>query len=63
MVKLRDFKSLIYKQNTINLHSLDVLKPVLAKRLPHHLEEIKLIDCKVSPGMIAKLMDNLRELS
>lgn len=59
MSKLRDFKSLIYKQNAINLHSLNVLKPVLAKRLPHHLEEIKLIDCKVSPGMIAKLMENL----
>ena len=59
MSKLRDFKSLIYKCNTINLHSLDVLKPVLAKRLPYNLEEIKLIDCKVSPGMISKLLESL----
>ena len=63
MAKLRDFKSLIYKQNTINLHSLEVLRPVLEKRLPHHLEEIKLIDCKVSPGMIARLLENLNETS
>lgn len=34
MAKLREFKSLIYKQNAINFESLRALKPVFEKRLP-----------------------------
>lgn len=63
MVKLRDFKSLIYKQNSINQRSLDSLMPVFMRRIPHHMEELKLIDCKVSPTLIIKLMDTLLEQS
>ena len=47
MSKLRDFKSLIYRQDAVNAASINALKPVFEKRLPHHLEEIKLIDCKI----------------
>ena len=54
--KLRDFKSLIYKQNTINLNSINALVPVFQRRLPCHMDELKLIDCKVSPKLISLLM-------
>ena len=45
--KLRDFKSLVYIKNSINSASLTALKPLLEKRLPYHLQELKLIDCKI----------------
>lgn len=43
--EIRDFKSIIYKMNLINEQSLAQLKPLLEKRLPNHLNEIKIIDC------------------
>ena len=63
MAKLRDFKSLVYKQNQISQSSLDALKPVFMRRIPHHMEEIKLIDCKISPSLIVNLMETLSEQS
>jgi len=35
MAQLSDFKSLIYRQNSINLNSLAALQPIFVKRLPH----------------------------
>ena len=60
---MRDFKSLIYKHSSVNQASLDALKPILLKRIPHQLEELKLIDVKISPSMITFLMDSLIEQS
>ena len=33
--------------------------PLFEKRLPNHLEELKIIDCKLNPTLIQQLMDNL----
>ena len=63
MGKMRDFKSLIYKHSSVNQASLDALKPILLKRIPHQLEELKLIDVKISPSMITFLMESLIEQS
>lgn len=63
MSKLRDFKSLVYKQNAINDKSIQSLKPILEKRLPHHLEELKIIDCKVAVKDIVFLMESLLHVS
>lgn len=63
MAKLREFKSLIYKQNGLNQNSLMAMRPVFEKRLPLQLEELKLIDCKILPKHIIELMGNLLELS
>ena len=63
MSKLRDFKSLIYIKSAVNFASLAALKPVLEKRLPFNLEELKLIDCKISAAQIFKLMEDLLESS
>ena len=51
--KLQDFKSIIYKMNTINSNSLTKMIPVFEKRLPNHLEELKIIDCKVNSSLIS----------
>ena len=56
---LKDFKSIIYKMNAINSLSLQKMIPILEKRLPMHLEELKLIDCKINGTLITQLMNNL----
>ena len=43
--RLKDVKSIIYKMNEANQNSIDNIVPLLEKRLPHHLAEIKIIDC------------------
>ena len=45
LAKLKDFKSIIYKMNAFSDLSLEKLRPILLKRLPFQLDEIKLIDC------------------
>ena len=45
---MKDVKSLIYKSNEINEFSLNSLIPILDKRLPHHLTELKIVDCKIN---------------
>ena len=45
--KLKDFKSIIYKLNTFGELSLAKLQPLLMKRLPNHLDEIRLVDCRM----------------
>ena len=61
LAKLKDFKSIIYKMNAISDLSLEKLRPMLLKRLPFQLDEIKLIDCQMNGSHICKLMDSLLE--
>ena len=61
MAKLNDFKSIIYKMNGLNTKSIEMFTPLLQKRLPHHLEELKIIDCKMAGTLIEKLMNTLME--
>lgn len=56
---LKDFKSIIYKMNAFGELSLLKLGPLLEKRLPNHLEEIKLIDCQMHGSLIGKFIDLL----
>ena len=61
LAKLSDFKSIVYKMNGINQRSIENLGPLLRKRLPHHLEELKIIDCKMSGSLIESLLKHLME--
>jgi hypothetical protein len=61
--QLKDVKSIVYKLNQINQKSIDNLLPILDKRLPNHLAELKLIDCNVHPLMIEQLMNKLIDKS
>ena len=61
--KMRDFKALTYKQNQLNLEAIQKLTPLLNKVAPNHLEEISLIDCKMTPTMIEQMMELLLESS
>lgn len=45
---IKDFKSLTYKKNAINEESIGALKSLLRREIPFHLEELKLIDLKIT---------------
>ena len=46
--KLRDVKSITYKQNQFSHESLAELAKLFQRRIPYHLEELKLVDLKTS---------------
>ena len=52
---IKDFKSIVYKMNAFSDLSVLNLRPLLLKRLPNHLEEIKLIDCQMNGSHISAL--------
>jgi len=58
---LKDFKSIIYKANHFAEQSLLKLRPLLLKRLPNHLLELKLIDCHMNSSHVSTLLDLLLE--
>lgn len=45
---LQDFKSLVYKANGFTQETLEALRPFLYRRVPYHLEELRLIDLKIT---------------
>lgn len=49
---MQDFKSLTYMKGGINAQAIENLAPILLKRVPNHLEELNIIDCKISPSGI-----------
>ena len=59
--RLRDFKSIVYKANIFGEKSLLSLRPLLLKRLPNHLEELNLIDCRIHSSLLNRLVDLLNE--
>lgn len=59
--QIKDFKSIVYKMNAFSEQSVLNLRPLLLKRLPNHLEEIKLIDCQMNGSSISALIDVLLE--
>ena len=63
LTQLKDFKSIIYKMNTVNARSILMLKPIFEKRLPNHLEELKIIDCKIHSSMITQLLTAMLDSS
>ena len=54
--QLNDFKSIIYKRNVFDQESLEAITPLMRKKLPNHLEELKIIDCRVSSKIINDLI-------
>jgi|TARA_B110000285_G_C14790675_1_gene452888 hypothetical protein len=42
---LKDFKKIIYRYNAFGHMSLKNLKPLLEKKIPNHLEELRIENC------------------
>ena len=58
-IKMKDFKALIYKMNSINALAIEKMGPIFHKRIPNHLEELSIVDCKMTATMVEQLMDSL----
>jgi len=57
--KLKDVKSITYKRNALNQEAINELDPILKKRLPRNLEELKIIDVKSSAALNNDLINKL----
>lgn len=60
LAQLTDFKSVIYKRNIFDSESLDSIIPLLRKRLPNHLEELRLINCQIPQRITGQLLQQLQ---
>ena len=58
--KLQDIKTLIYNRNVFGIASAEALRHIInEKSIPHHLEELRIINCKISSNAMAMLLDTL----
>ena len=57
--KLKDVKSITYKRNVLNQEAINELLPILNKRLPRNLEELKFIDVKSSAALNDDMINKL----
>lgn len=60
---MRDFKSLIIKKEIMNQRCIDNMVTCLSRRVPYHLSEISIIDCKINPTLIERLMEYVTDQS
>ena len=54
--QFKDFKSIIYRRNELAELSLEGLKKLLAKKVPYHLQELRISNCRLSPRITSKLI-------
>lgn len=58
-----DVKSIIYKRDVFDEHSLEAINPLFKKRLPNHLEELKLEDLSITKPVLNSLLDSINTRS
>ena len=44
---LDNIKSIVYRRNQFGVQSLEAIIPLLQRRKPYHVEELRLVSCKV----------------
>lgn len=49
--KLKDFKKIIFKRNVFFKKSLAEIEEILVRKVPHHLEELRIENCKMDPSV------------
>jgi hypothetical protein len=54
-----DFKSVVYKHNIFGDFSLNVLPLLLQRRIPFHLEQLVISNCKITLSVSSRLVDLL----
>jgi len=56
--RLLDIKSLIYVKNEFLMKSVEQIEPILTFRsIPYHLEELRLVNCKISQNALSALIN------
>ena len=58
-----DVKSIIYKRDVFDERSLEAINPLFKKRLPNHLEELKLEDLSITKPVLNSLLDSINTRS
>ena len=59
--ELKSFRSIIIKKNEVGSDSVHFLEKILKKRVPNHLEELKIENCQMPQSVIEDLVDELLE--
>lgn len=49
--KLKDFKKIIYKRNRLSYKSIKGLKQIVARKIPNHLDVLRIENCKLEPSV------------
>ena len=57
--RLRDFKSLIVRKNAFDMECVKSIAPLILKRRPYNLDELKISNCKTSANAIDTLLELL----
>lgn len=57
--RLRDFKSLIYRNNQFDIESAKVLGGLMLRKPPNHFEELRIVNCKISARATEIVVDTL----
>lgn len=60
---LKDFKKIAYRRNVFMQLSLDAMLPILQRKVPHHLEELRIENVKTSPEVTSQLIEALHDRS
>ena len=56
--RLLDIKSIIYVKNEFLMKSVEQIEPILTFRnIPYHLEELRLLNCKISQNALTSLLN------
>lgn len=57
LANLAELKSIVTIRNEFNVKSVEALQPLLLKNIPHHLEELRLVNCpKISSAACERLL-------
>ena len=59
ILKLKDFKKIIYRQNTFAELSLEKLWKILLRKIPNNLEELRIENCKIERTITSELIDKI----
>jgi hypothetical protein len=60
---MKDFKKIVYRHNVFSRNSLNKLRVLLHKPIPHHLEELRIENCKIESDVTRELIELLSEKS
>jgi len=61
--QLKEFKSIVYLRNEFGMQSAQAFFNLLKRKVPHHLDEFKIQDCKIYLHTSEFLISNMLEQS
>jgi len=59
--ELKSFRSIVIRKNELGALSVHFLDKILKKRVPNHLEELKIENCQMPQSVIESIVDELIE--